>query len=77
MSKDTGGSAFPAPFWSNEKMRYLDEGMTLRDYFAAQALTGIIAGWNVNSPDCTFNPPAFAARAYIVADAMIAERNKP
>jgi hypothetical protein len=44
-------------------------GMTLRDYFAAKALTGIIAG----SPGSV--PQWLASRAYEIADAMLAERN--
>ena len=49
------------------------EGMTLRDYFAGQALVGILAGrfWEVVSiSDCP------EACAYRMADAMLAERAK-
>lgn len=49
-------------------------GMTLRDYFAAAALTGIIA-----SPACSKANPTWknvAAKAYAQADAMLAERAK-
>jgi len=43
-------------------------GMSLRDYFAAHAVTGIVIG-----PV----PPTEAAKlAYAVADAMLAERRK-
>jgi len=45
-------------------------GMTLRDYFAAAALTGILA---VASSD---RQAAIAAECYDLADAMLAERQK-
>ena len=42
-------------------------GLGLRDYFAARASMGILAAWRDQ-----FNPPVIAARAYVIADAMIA-----
>lgn len=53
-----------------------EKGMTLRDYFAAKALQGMIAG--------TANPQAMgypktdesANKAYQYADAMLSERTK-
>ena len=58
-----GGAAFP--------VMYVSEGMTLRDYFAGQALAGALA-------DPTFNmPPAqLAELAYMEADAMLAARER-
>jgi hypothetical protein len=44
-------------------------GMTLRDYFAAKAMQGLLAS-DVNAPLDTF-----ATQAYIVADAMMEKRN--
>jgi len=44
-------------------------GLTLRDYFAAHTLTGIL-------PD-DFEPAHIARLAYGLADAMIAERAQP
>jgi hypothetical protein len=46
MSKqiDDGGLAFPHQDWDAcIKSQRLDTGMTLRDYFAAAALTGLLA----------------------------------
>ena len=61
---DTGGRAFP----SSGKDGTVVRGMTLRDYFAAAAATGI-ASKEV--------APAFVAtQVYKIADAMIAVRNK-
>jgi hypothetical protein len=44
-------------------------GMTLRDYFAAQAIQGLLAS-EVNAP-----LKVFAIRAYAVADAMMEARH--
>ena len=49
-----------------------DTGMTLRDYFAGQALAGYFAHrttQHMNAIDC-------AAYVYAMADAMLAERTK-
>lgn len=65
MNKETGGPAFPDPQenWRGEK------GMTLRDYFAAKAMQGLITGGSTNPVDV-------AKAAYIVADAMLKEREQ-
>ena len=44
---------------------------TLRDYFAAAALQGLLAG-----RDILMEPEWYAEETGIIADAMIAERNK-
>ncbi len=38
MDRQDGGPAFPVP------QQYDEQGMTLRDWFAGQALPGVIAG---------------------------------
>lgn len=48
-------------------------GMTLRDYFAGQALTTMTAAPDYSKGPCN---AAMAERAYIIADAMLAERGK-
>ena len=54
--------------------RYLGHnGMTLRDWFAGQALTIVYCRF-VNGSDPT--PDDLALQAYAIADAMIAERAK-
>jgi hypothetical protein len=76
--KNDGGAAFPQHGWSRdpEANKYMQDkgGMSLRDYFAAQALTTIPAysGDDVN----TWAPDDFARHAYSIADAMLAERAK-
>jgi hypothetical protein len=59
--KDTGGPAFPADGG------HITYGMTLRDYFAAKALQGMLA--------CPVQPQSgpdmYARDAYVLADAML------
>lgn len=52
---------------------HISMGMSLRDYFAAQALAGILA-----SPQLITTKPApeLALNCYAIADAMLAERAK-
>lgn len=45
------------------------QGMTLRDYFAAKALQGLLADHEINAPSAEF-----AKAAYEQADAMMAAR---
>ena len=62
----TGGAAFP------HVSTHMDRtGMTLRDYFAGQAITRFDL-----EEFAEYNPDEAAALAYRVADAMIAEREK-
>lgn len=49
------------------------KGLRLRDYFAAQSITGIL-GILAGSQ---WGPDEVAKRAYATADAMMAERSKP
>jgi len=60
MTKDTGGQAFPVPINSLKEER----GMTLRDYFAGQALMGLLA----QSPSSflSSNKSAFEASIHAV-----------
>ena len=71
MKKDTGGPAFPRPGDFNPQY-----GMTLRDYFAAKALQGLLADpkpfvkqeWEETIAD------TYAYEAYVYADAMLKAR---
>ena len=51
----------------------IDQGMTLRDYFAAKAMQGFMA--NKSNP-MRFQPEDDANWAYSIADAMLAAREK-
>lgn len=70
MSKQTGGPAFPNKASGCGGSSLDSNGMTLRDYFAAQVMPDLMSG---QGPDYW---RICAERAYQMADAMIAERNK-
>lgn len=53
---------------------YLRGGMSLRDYFAAKAMVGILSSNAKNWPSET--PESLASCCYQTADAMLAEREK-
>lgn len=61
-----GGAAFPS-----ELMRVEGTGMSLRDYFAASALTGLLS----NPYRCVGQSPSeIAELSYRMADAMLKEK---
>ena len=64
----TGGPAYPV------LMDNWDHGMTLRDYFAGQAVGEVIAYFGNMQIKGEGAPEAFARKAYEIADAMIAAR---
>ena len=74
----TGGAAFPTireiNGYSDSQNVICSDGMTLRDYFAGQALTGLFAAWNAK--EVPGWQEGVAWRAYSLADAMLAERKK-
>ena len=63
-----GGPAFPLPDKLYEHSEISPFGMSLRDWFAGQALT------SMETTDCT-DYAEIAAEAYRIADAMLAARN--
>ncbi len=78
MDKKTGGPAFPVADLHGDYingMTYRLEtrgGMSLRDYFAAAALQGIISCYRDHGGATTV--PTRSAKAYEYADAMMAAR---
>lgn len=74
--KDDGGPAFPlGHIYRRETNMPPDigfEGMSLRDWFAGQALAGFRSQYGL----AAFSHELMAARSYAAADAMIKERNK-
>lgn len=50
------------------------EGMSIRDYFAAKAMSAYIPMWTDAAPD--YHAYDIAKFAYRIADAMLAERSK-
>ena len=65
---NTGGPAYPVP------IDHWEPGMTLRDYFAGQAVGEVIACFGNMQIKGETAPEAFARKAYEIADAMIAAR---
>ena len=83
MSKETGGPAFPREdYQANGHERGFErlgqEGMSLRDYFAAKAMQGWLASYGENDshPVSNGNELEFATMAYKLADAMIKARSE-
>lgn len=73
MEKGTGGPAFPVTFEggsNNGDAPFFHEGMTLRDYFAGQALVGIVS----NHIDHETMSAKVANICYRYADAMMEAR---
>jgi hypothetical protein len=63
--KSNGGPSFPT--------MHHDQGMTLRDWFAGQALAGWLASF---TSDDAVKAEGCARLAYQLADAMIARRDQ-
>lgn len=78
MSKDNGGPAFPIhPDMPTPNDHGDPTGMTLRDYFATNAMQGLFAFWvSVNSKTCINDPDPkiIAEMSYEYADAMLKAR---
>lgn len=66
-----GGSAFPAMLPGGN---YCTPGMSLRDYMAAQAMTGAYAAWMADCRDANVSSHSMAQECYLIADAMLAAR---
>jgi hypothetical protein len=67
MSKETDEPAFPAE-------RNLTQGMTLRDYFAAKAMQGLITSRHTDYENGWYDEERLASSAYQMADAMLEAR---
>ena len=85
--KDEGGHVFPFPPRGIEKiedtghglkviLKAASDGITLRDWFAGQALQGALSGLLPGMTLLNIDSKTMAGFAYDMADAMIAERNK-
>lgn len=78
MSKETGGQAFPRQQWEydgqNNVLQYQEEGMTLRDYFAAKAMQTMISNPSIIDNDSDGAVNYAASASYKFADAMLKAR---
>ncbi len=73
MSKETGGPAFPYSGIHYEGDRGIivdSHGMTIRDYFAAKAMQGMLRLHEGHHPQIG------AEQSYVWADEMLKARNK-
>jgi len=90
MATNDGGPAFPAtvagdgdeawPCHADTANGFLEDaheapGMSLRDYFAAKAMSGILAGVNSRLA-CGADEAMVAKDAYAIADSMLAARGQ-
>ena len=67
---DDGGAAFPVIHPDGSGVQYF--GISIRDYFAAKAMQGILAGdWEKHGD--VFN---VSVQSYKIADGMLSTRNK-
>ena len=71
---ECGGPAFPSSVDHADGSSVVYAGLTLRDYFAAKALQGLLAALDGYRPSHLIDADAFADEAYGLADAMLAER---
>ena len=67
---NTGGPAFPASYYTDDGQWAKRDGMTLRDYFAAKALQGLIG----TGTERGMIYDRVAEVAYMYADAMLKAR---
>lgn len=81
-----GGPAFPIPLLEGERFKGNANGMSLRDYFAAVALSGLCVGLvgkltaagesEVSAYAHGACNMVLAERSYAAADAMLRERER-
>jgi hypothetical protein len=74
--KNNGGPAFPCTFYDRDSTgeyqpREQLSGMSLRDYFAAKAMQGMLS-----DPSRELNEYEVSRESYIIANAMLVEREK-
>ena len=73
---NTGGPAFPLHNHGVQTLGLHVTGMTLRDYFAAKAMQGLMSRVDHVNGDCVTNasPDDVAGYAYVLAGAMLKAR---
>ncbi|HAU5814423.1 hypothetical protein WE580_13990 [Citrobacter freundii] len=74
--KNDGGFAFPMEATDATAWKDCNQGMTLRDYFAAKALSGWLASYpeSCTHPIVAGNADEVAKHSYMLADAMLRAR---
>ena len=69
---NTGGPAFPASYYTDDGQWAKRDGMSLRDYFAAKAMQGLLVA--TVTPITVWSQDDVAETAYNMADAMLKAR---
>ena len=69
--EEQGGYAFPCACASGDK-HHIEDGMTLRDWFAGMALQGFLSGDIVSAQKTDI----FTLAMYEIADSMLEARKK-
>jgi hypothetical protein len=75
---NTGGPAFPSNYLHTDGRTFHEEGMELRDYFAAKAMQGLMGRSWADAKTGTFPEnlhAVWATAAYQMADAMLKARD--
>lgn len=73
MSNNTGGPAFPTKSYDVARQTWtIEEGMTMRDYFASC----MISSGHTFGPKRSLDPNEVAKQAYELADAMLKAREQ-
>ena len=78
-TNNNGGPAFPVSMGSDREgpNAWQFPGMTLRDYFAAKAMQGLVSGHFAKyGHEDYWSRPEIASEAYEIADAMLAARGQ-
>ncbi len=74
---DDGGLAFPTVLYDAKGFPTGQAlGMTLRDWFAGQALAGLLASRDTGVMTLHDAPISYTTGAYLAADEMLKERDK-
>lgn len=80
MTKDTGGPAFPFISWKSPDgmvAMSASEGMSLRDYIAIKAAAAaVVNATGIDRETAKEAWPALAEICYMLADAMLKERER-
>jgi hypothetical protein len=83
MEKDNGGNVFPVitdiVTFTSDSPGYdikSSNGMSLRDYFAAQAIQGILSNSTVSAQPLGWERMAMCETAYQIADEMLEAKDK-
>lgn len=76
MSNNTGGPAFPVQSIYVEDQETNSHGMTLRDYFAAKAMQGLLANPKLHQHILKVGQSWIEDSSYAWADAMLKAREE-